>query len=429
MQQTVSRILIALAIVLAIACCGVFGAILFYPDNTIFVLNGEDIQTELFESFSDPGFIAEHNGKNVSKNVTVTGTVDTTRAGEYTLTYTLNNKGKQMQLFRKVTVIDSVFPVITLNGETEVTVFGAEQYIEAGAVASDGRSSDISNSIVLSRQETDSGFDVIYSVTSPNGKESKAVRHVRIATPSPTLKPTKRPQTQQPQVSKAPSASKRPANFPKKDGHSVICLTFDDGPGSKVTPRILDTLKENDVKATFFIINFSQANSYLVKRIVDEGHTLAIHGYSHEYRQIYASEEAFIKNIEKLQAKIFELTGQKPDIIRFPGGSSNTVSRFNKGIMSRLTELVEQKGYIYFDWNVSSGDASGKGKQPSDTIFNNVKNGLVKDRTNIVLMHDSNAKTTTADALQRIIDYGKQQGYEFKAITRETPVAHQRVNN
>ena len=97
--------------------------------------------------------------------------------------------------------------------------------------------------------------------------------------------------------------------------------------------------------------------------------------------------------------------------------------------MSRLTELVEQKGYIYFDWNVSSGDASGKGKQPSDTIFNNVKNGLVKDRTNIVLMHDSNAKTTTADALQRIIDYGKQQGYEFKVITRETPVAHQRVNN
>ena len=214
-----------------------------------------------------------------------------------------------------------------------------------------------------------------------------------------------------------------------KNSGGIIYLTFDDGPSSNVTPKILDILNANNVKATFFIIDYSAEDEHLVRRIYKEGHTIGIHGYSHDYRKIYSSKEAFMENIATLREKIKLSTGCDSSIIRFPGGSSNTVSRdYNLGIMTRLTMLVKEEGYRYFDWNVESGDTDRRTVN-KDKIVSRVTSNLVKDRSNIVLMHDPSTKTTTADALQEIIDYGKSNGFTFLPIDYSTKELHHKPNN
>lgn len=130
-------------------------------------------------------------------------------------------------------------------------------------------------------------------------------------------------------------------------------------PGDRVTPRVLDTLKAYNVRATFFIVNYGESGKALIRRMIDEGHTVAIHGYSHDYASIYKSDEAFMQNVYRLRDRLRADFGYEATIIRFPGGSSNTVSRqYSVGIMSRLAQRVQNEGFTYFDWNVSSGDAA-----------------------------------------------------------------------
>jgi peptidoglycan/xylan/chitin deacetylase (PgdA/CDA1 family) len=208
----------------------------------------------------------------------------------------------------------------------------------------------------------------------------------------------------------------------------VIYLTFDDGPSLDITPQILDILKEENVKATFFVINYSSNKEALVKREVEEGHSIGIHGYSHKYKEIYVSEDVYMENVNKMQSKIEETTGVKTTITRFPGGSSNTISKFNKGIMTRLTKKVEEAGYKYYDWNVDSDDAgSAKNK---NQVYNNVTKNLSLERSNVVLMHDFSNNTKTLDALKDIIEYGKSNGYEFKKITADSSLTmHHKIYN
>lgn len=207
----------------------------------------------------------------------------------------------------------------------------------------------------------------------------------------------------------------------------VIYLTFDDGPSLSITPKILDILKKKNVKATFFILNYDGKKEEIVKREVNEGHTVAIHGYSHDYKEIYQSEEIYMQNIKKLQDKIKASTGYNATITRFPGGSSNTVSKYNPGIMTRLTKKVVDSGYKYFDWNVTSGDA-GEARNSTD-VYNNVVKNLSKSKSNVVLMHDFNGNTKTLNALESIIDYGVQNGYTFSKITESTKMVTHSVNN
>ena len=170
-------------------------------------------------------------------------------------------------------------------------------------------------------------------------------------------------------------------NLPKDNDSTkgVIYLTFDDGPSANITPKVLDILKKENVKATFFVLNYTKSNEKLIKRIVAEGHTIGIHGYSHEYSKIYKSKKAFLNNIYSLQEKIKKSTGVKTTYMRFPGGSSNTVSRhYYKGIMSILTREMLARGFRYYDWNVSSGDAGGA-KNAND-VYRNVTKNLSKKR-------------------------------------------------
>lgn len=213
-----------------------------------------------------------------------------------------------------------------------------------------------------------------------------------------------------------------------KDGEpGTIYLTFDDGPSNTITPKILDILKEKNVKATFFILNYNSEEEKLVKREVEEGHTVGIHGYSHDYKKIYKSVNTYIENITKLQKKIKKSTGYNATITRFPGGSSNTISRFNPKIMTKLSKEVVNRGYKYFDWNITSGDAGDV--KTSKGMYDNVTKGLSKKRINVVLMHDFGSNKKILKALPKIIDYAIEHGYKFSNITTNTPMVKHKINN
>jgi peptidoglycan/xylan/chitin deacetylase (PgdA/CDA1 family) len=211
----------------------------------------------------------------------------------------------------------------------------------------------------------------------------------------------------------------------------TIYLTFDDGPSEGVTPKILEILRKNKVPATFFILDYgdNEEKKRLLKTAISEGHTIGIHGYSHDYDEIYKSVPDYMENVSKLDKKIQRDLDYKPFVMRFPGGSSNTVSvSLKKGIMSELVKKVQEEGYYYSDWNVDSTDASGNNID-KNTIISSVEKNCSKKGYNIVLMHDTDAKRTTAEALPEIIKWAKKEGYTFKAMERGGPTVHHRVNN
>ena len=206
----------------------------------------------------------------------------------------------------------------------------------------------------------------------------------------------------------------------------TIYLTFDDGPSAR-TPEVLQILADNGVKATFFVKNGGKYNHYM-QDIVAQGHTIALHTYSHDYASIYSSDEAYLSDLQQISDLVYNETGVRTNIMRFPGGSSNTKSKkYCQGIMTRMTQKVTEMGYLYYDWNLSSGDASG-GTVPASTIINNCRK-VPRNNTVIVLMHDAGDKRTTVEALPEVIAYYKAAGCNFAAIDANTPPIHQKVAN
>ena len=214
----------------------------------------------------------------------------------------------------------------------------------------------------------------------------------------------------------------------EKEATGVIYLTFDDGPSSDSTPQILDILERRNIKATFFVLHYSEANEKYIKSEQQQGHTIALHGYTHTYSEVYQSADTCIENFRKIQEQVFATTGIKSNIIRFPGGSSNTISRkYCQGVMSEVTQRVVNEGFKYFDWNVDSDDA-GHAKT-SENVYNNVTAGIKPNRKNVVLMHDFAGNQKTIDALEGIINFGLDNGYVFRRITDDTPMVTHSVNN
>ena len=223
----------------------------------------------------------------------------------------------------------------------------------------------------------------------------------------------------------AESAAAALPNPSPGSGGKTIYLTFDDGP-SPNTPRIISILNSYGIKATFFVKNTSY-NGYM-KDIVDSGNAIALHSYTHDYKRIYSSDEAFYQDLQDISDLVYLQTGVRSNIMRFPGGGSNTVSKkYSPGIMTRLTQGVADRGYIYYDWNCSSGDAM-KNTVPKDTIVTNCKR-VPAAKNVIVLLHDTDAKGTTVEALPEIIEYYLSCGYTFSTITADTPPVHHKVNN
>lgn len=218
----------------------------------------------------------------------------------------------------------------------------------------------------------------------------------------------------------------KPSTQPKQPKFAY--LTFDDGPSSN-TEQILNILQQHGVKATFFVIGSEREYSkHLYKRIVEEGHSIGMHSYSHEYADIYQSEEAFMESIYKLRDLIKATTGVTPDILRFPGGSNTTFTTKYGGadLAAALVSRIHQEGMQYFDWNVCAQDAT-KPVVSTKVIINSALRGAQGRNQAIVLLHDAPAKKTTVEALPAIIEGLKVQGYTFEVLKRDTPPAHFRL--
>ncbi len=442
------------------------------------VLEGESVQEIAAHSeFADPGATARKGKLDLTEQLVATGTVDPTVPGEYTITYRVTYKGSTCTTQRKVVVKDMDAPQLQLTGDAEMIVSAKSLYQEPGFTATDRCDGDLAEKVTVTETEEGETLTLTYSVADAAGNTASVQRVVTIrdiVPPSISLSgretmyirlgreyrepgytagddldgditdtvicsggvdtQTAGTYTVYYQVTdaagnKAEAARTVRVYQPKTDSSDRVCLTFDDGPSDTVTERVLDILAANDVKATFFILNYGSGDRPLIRRMIDEGHTVGIHGYSHDYATIYANDEAFMQNVYRLRDKLLADFGYNSTVIRFPGGSSNTVSAsYNKGIMSRLADRVEKEGFRYFDWNVSSGDAAGNTVE-SSYIYSNVTQGLRRDRNNVVLMHDTNAKWTTADALQDIIDYAYAEGYVFSPITSSISAVHHGISN
>ncbi|MBR1567566.1 MAG: polysaccharide deacetylase [Lachnospiraceae bacterium] len=197
-----------------------------------------------------------------------------------------------------------------------------------------------------------------------------------------------------------------------------VYLTFDDGP-SIYTGQILDILDANDVKATFFVLA-KEDEPYVsyYQEILDRGHTLGMHSYTHDYTQIYASLDAFEKDVTDLSDFLYDQTGVKPTIYRFPGGSSNNAGQVS---MQECIAYLNEQGIQYYDWNALNGDAVST-ELSAQQLVDNIMRGVHKNNTSIILMHDMQSRHTTVDSLQPLIDTLKSEGYELLPIDETTPL-------
>ena len=285
-----------------------------------------------------------------------------------------------------------------MKSNKEIYLYVNNKYQEPGYEVSDNCDDDIKVEVEGSVDYNKTGdYELKYKAKDKSGNEEIVIRKVHVV------------------------------NVANQGYGKVIYLTFDDGPSSSITPQLLDILREENVKVTFFVINHDDSLNYLIKREHDEGHTVALHSYTHNYSYIYSSVENYFNDLNSIAAKVKSITGVDSKIIRFPGGSSNTVSlNYSQGIMTYLTGEVQRRGYTYFDWNISCGDAGGA--STSDEVYSNVVNNL-NYSSNIVLLHDFEGNYKTLNAIRAIIRYGKEHGYVFAPVDVITMPAHHGVNN
>ena len=320
---------------------------------------------------------------------------------ENVITYVVqDSSGNHAIAQRAVNYSDPLPPELTLTGEESVTVYLGRTYEEPGYRAVDNFDGDITDWVKTEGSvdvHTPGTYTISYSVTDTFGNTATAERTV-------TVEPCPEPQIVIPE-------------------EKTIYLTFDDGPSSH-TPRLLEILKKYDVKATFFVVNNSYAD--IITDIVQQGHAIGVHTASHIYSDIYASEEAYFQDFQIIHNLVYEKTGIKTTLMRFPGGSSNRVSSsYNKGIMTRLSKIVTDYGLQYYDWDVNSVDAGGA--KTADQVYRYVVNGISGNHYAIVLQHDIYGYSV--DAVERIIQWGLANGYQFLPLEPSSPNGHQKIIN
>lgn len=317
------------------------------------------------------------------------------------ITYTvMDSSGNPAQVEREIPYYDPYPPEILLAEGNYLTIETGTFFSDPGFTAKDNVDGDMTDQVAVEGEVIwyqPGTYELTYSVTDSYDNETVVTRTVEV-----TAQP--RVETRQP------------------DG-KVIYLTFDDGPGP-YTEELLSVLAKYGVKATFFVTDSGYDG--VMKKIVDQGHSIGIHTVSHDYGEIYSSPEAFFADLHRMQDIIRENTGVTTTLMRFPGGSSNTISRrFDEGIMTLLTEAVQDAGFQYFDWNVDSNDAGGAKK--AKTVFNNVTEGVSGQRISVVLQHDIHPYSV--EAVEEIILWGLDNGYSFLPLQQDSPNCHHGVNN
>lgn len=310
----------------------------------------------------------------------------------------VDSSGNEAVVERTIIYKDVIAPVITLKGNQNQSLLVGGSYSEAGFAAVDECDGDITANVTVEgsvNTQQAGTYTITYKVADSSGNETTAQRTVKVKNPIVAT------------------------------GDKVIYLTFDDGPCA-YTKTLLDILDKYNVKATFFVTGANPSYYYLIGEAHRRGHTIAIHTYSHKYGEMYTSLDAYWADFNKIRDIVVEQTGEEPWLVRFPGGTSNTVSKkYCPGIMSALAEELPAKGYSYCDWNVSSGDAGGATTEQA--VINNVINGCSKKSTSIVLQHD--IKNFSVNAVDNIIEWGLANGYTFKAMDADTPFVHYKPNN
>lgn len=201
------------------------------------------------------------------------------------------------------------------------------------------------------------------------------------------------------------------SGFAKSKNSKTAYLTFDDGPSSN-TDRILDILDAYQIKATFFVAcKENDENKKRLKSIAERGHTIGIHTYSHVYKSIYTSVEDYLEDFYKEYSLVYEATGIKASIFRFPGGSINS---YNAALYQQLIAEMLRRNFIYYDWNVSSGDATAS-VSAAAIVGDTISQARRKTKA-IILFHDAPSKSYTVEALPSIIEKLKAEGYAFEAL-------------
>jgi len=303
-----------------------------------------------------------------------------------------NSDSKVIELKRE----DKTNPTITLEGSDSIYIPIGTSYNEPGYKASDNCDGDITGNVSISGEVSNSvgKYVISYSVTDGSGNSFSIDRTVNVY---------------QPNV-----------------GNKIIYLTFDDGP-SQYTSELLDILDRYNVKATFFVTGRNPSYNYMIGEAYRRGHAIGLHSNTHNYAAIYTSTDAFFEDLNAINEIVKAQTGSYSNILRFPGGSSNTVSRnYSVGIMRQLASMVEARGYKYYDWNVSSGDASGVVSPSSDYAYNVIR-GLGNGSSYVVLQHDTNINSIRA--VSTIIEYGLSHGYSFDKLDINGPVIHHGIAN
>ncbi len=349
------------------------------------------------------------------------GKVDSSKTGTYVVNYNASYLGKTVSVKRTVVVKENLVqarsmsmydtvsssdtsPVIGLYGGSSLTVYDAFGFKD-GYVATDDTEGYITDRVHVSGQvdtQTPGSYLLNYSVVDEDGQMTVAERLVTVKHYEPVV----------------------PEALP--EGRKIIYLTFDDGPG-KFTEEILSILDKYGVKATFFVTATSGEKYYsLIRKEAERGHAIGVHTYTHSYNQVYSNDQAYWDDFHKMNAVIENQIGYRVEIMRFPGGSSNTVSKkYCEGIMTRLANEATSQNYTYFDWNVSSGDASGL--KDSNKIVENMKEGVMKNDRSIVLCHDTHE--FTKNAVEPFLQWALSSGYYFDILRNGDFGAHQSIAN
>lgn len=291
---------------------------------------------------------------------------------------------------------DVTAPVLTLLGEESMEIPARSTFFEPGFSAIDDFDGDISEKVTVCGNvdvNLCGTYLLTYTAEDAAGNRTQKERTIIVKQPE----------------------ERRPEG-------KVIYLTFDDGPG-RYTDDLLDILEKYEIKATFFTCGNGQPK--LITKIHEAGHSIGIHCRNHDYTVVYASEEAYFEDLFYMQDLIYECTGDRTTLVRFPGGSSNKVSSFNPGIMSRLTEQLEQMGFQYFDWNVSSGDSGTKDTQK---ILNTLISETQKRECAVVLAH-AETREFSLNAVEDFIIWALENGYRFMTIDETSPRMHHTVAN
>ena len=355
-------------------------------------------------TYAEEGYVAvdNHDG-NITASVERTETQDQ-------VTYRVTDaSGNTTEVTRPIEYSDPVAPELTLKGAQVILVRLGRTYTEPGFEATDNLDGNITHKVTVNGTvdgNCTGTYMLEYSVQDSSGNTATATRKVIVEYVKP--------------VDGLPAL---PDQTPTEPTGKVVYLTIDDGP-SYYTNFLLDALDKYDAKATFFVVN--AGNVSILKRMDEAGHTVGMHSNTHNYSQIYSSEEAYFADLYEVQSKIEAAIGYKPMLLRFPGGSANTVSAtYCKGLMTTLTQRVKELGFRYFDWNGDSRDVDGA--KDAQDVYVNVTYGMYYTPNCIMLQHD--IIDFSVEAVENILKWGLLNGYAFQGLTMDSPVCEFRVAN